>query len=84
MSQLVFSKLCNHNEVGSNASEEMTLLVRGEQADKKIMSALPCPLYRHQEEGLTQIYSVSSHCIRAASSHLKNPDYQWVFHLQMI
>jgi hypothetical protein len=50
MSQLVFSKHQNPQDVDSIASEGMDLVGELEQADKEGIFLLPCPLYKVSAE----------------------------------
>ena len=55
MTPLVFSRCGNPEEVGSNASEGLDLLARGEQTGKEQKLPSFMSLYRLPAEGMAQI-----------------------------
>ena len=75
MSQLVFSISWNPEEVGSNASEGMDLLVRVRACrhKKKESFLLPCPLYGLPAEGAVHIKGRFSHLKRFGLREKKIP-----------
>lgn len=75
VSQQVFSRCWNLEEVGSSATEEMDLLTRLEQAGKEQKFPASLSLYRLPEECMVQIkglcLTLSKVWIRSGSTHFK-------------
>lgn len=75
MTPLVFSRCGNPEEVGSNASEGLDLLARGEQTGKEQKLPSFMALDRLPAKDMAQIKGVSS--------HLKDSEQKWVLSLQL-